>query len=155
MIEVKIPGSETLKVHHLVLDYNGTLACDGDLIDGVGNLLRRLADKTTIHVITADTFGSAQKQLVGLPINLTIITPGQQDEQKRDFVASLGDGVTAIGNGRNDNLMLTKAALGIAVILREGASAVTVQAADIVCTDILSALELLLHPTRLIATLRR
>ena len=59
-----------------------------------------------------------------------------------------------MGNGRNDQLMLEEAALGIAVILEEGAAAVTLSAADVVCTNIVSALELLDNPLRLIATLR-
>jgi soluble P-type ATPase len=118
-------------------------------------MLRRLADQLTIHVITADTFGSVAAQMADLPISLKIITPDKQDEQKRDFAAGLDGDTVAIGNGFNDNKMLSMATLGIAVILREGASAVTVQAADMVCTDILSALELLEHPKRLIATLRR
>ena len=50
--------------------------------------------------------------------------------------------------------MLSKASLGIAVILAEGASTVSLKAADIVCSDIVSALELLMHPLRLTATLR-
>jgi soluble P-type ATPase len=71
------------------------------------------------------------------------------------YVRRLGAGRTAcIGNGRNDRLMLRAAALGIAVILAEGASAETVRAADIVVGDIGHALDLLLEPTRLLATLR-
>ncbi|MEZ4567516.1 MAG: hypothetical protein R2860_11350 [Desulfobacterales bacterium] len=50
--------------------------------------------------------------------------------------------------------MLRASALGIAVILEEGASAQTLQSADVVCTSIVSALSLLIHPLRLIATLR-
>ena len=48
----------------------------------------------------------------------------------------------------------TAAALGLAVIQREGAAAETLNAADVVCGDILSALELLTNPLRLVATLR-
>jgi soluble P-type ATPase len=63
-----------------------------------------------------------------------------------------------VGNGRNDQLMLKEAALGIAVILEEGAAAATLNAtlnaADVVCTHIVSALELLTNPLRLMATLR-
>jgi soluble P-type ATPase len=50
--------------------------------------------------------------------------------------------------------MLKEAALGIVVILKEGAATDTVASADIVCTDIVSALELLQNQSRLIATLR-
>ena len=60
----------------------------------------------------------------------------------------------SIGNGRNDQRMLKASRLGIAVILGEGASMEALMNADIVCTSIVSALELLAHPLRLTATLR-
>jgi soluble P-type ATPase len=50
--------------------------------------------------------------------------------------------------------MLKATALGIAVILEEGASRDTLLAADVVCSRIVSALELLRNPLRLTATLR-
>jgi soluble P-type ATPase len=50
--------------------------------------------------------------------------------------------------------MLKEAALGIAVVQEEGAFAETLMSADVVCTNIVSALGLLTNPLRLIATLR-
>lgn len=57
-------------------------------------------------------------------------------------------------NGRNDHRMLEAAALGVAVLQGEGASVEALMAADVVVPDILAALNLLLLPQRLIATLR-
>ena len=71
------------------------------------------------------------------------------------YVEKLGaERCVAIGNGRNDRLMLEAAALGIAVMQQEGAAVEAMLAADIVVPDIGAALELLLHTRRLIATLR-
>jgi soluble P-type ATPase len=50
--------------------------------------------------------------------------------------------------------MVASAALGIAVVQEEGASTETISVADVVMPDILSALDILLFPKRLIATLR-
>jgi soluble P-type ATPase len=50
--------------------------------------------------------------------------------------------------------MLKASALGVAVIQGEGAAFETLASADVVCTDIRSALSLLSNPMRLIATLR-
>ena len=50
--------------------------------------------------------------------------------------------------------MLEAAALGIAVVQRECASADALKAADVIAPDIVAALELLTHPLRLAATLR-
>ncbi len=35
MLTVTIPGKGTLKLKHMVLDFNGTMACDGTLLAGV------------------------------------------------------------------------------------------------------------------------
>ena len=65
-----------------------------------------------------------------------------------------GDNAVAVGNGRNDRLMLQEAALGIAVLQAEGAAVEALLAADLVAPDILAALDLLLVPGALTATLR-
>lgn len=155
MLSMEIPGFGELNLEHLVLDYNGTLAVDGKLVEGVKEALNRLAGELSVHVITADTFGIAAKGLEGVNAQLDVLPPGKQDIAKRDFVEGLGcDQTVSIGNGRNDALMLSASKLGIAVILAEGASTLSVTAADIVCTDIVHALELLMNPLRLTATLR-
>ena len=155
MIEVAVPGWGELNLDYAVLDYNGTLAVDGILMPEVGDHFRSLAEALEIHVVTADTFGLASEQLGDLPCKLTVLPAGNQDQAKLDFVAALGrKGTVAIGNGRNDRKMLSAAALGIAVILDEGAAVETIQAADVLCPNIGSALDLLVNPLRLTATLR-
>ena len=155
MIEIAIPGSPTLRLEHLVLDYNGTLALDGELLAGVRERLTGLSARLQVHVLTADTFGRAGSCLEGVPCQLTVLGPGAQDRAKLEAVQRLGtQRAVCVGNGRNDSLMLEAAALGIAVILVEGACARTVAAADIVCVSIQDALDLLERPLRLVATLR-
>lgn len=155
MLKIEIPGDKVYQLAHLVLDYNGTLACDGRLLPGVTESLTALAEHLTIHVLTADTFGSAQASLVGIPCTPVVLPPGDQAESKQKFVQDLGPAVTAaVGNGRNDQLMLVTATLGIAVVQTEGAAAVTLMAADVVVPSITAALDLLLRPLRLVATLR-
>jgi soluble P-type ATPase len=78
-----------------------------------------------------------------------------QAESKRVFVQKLGsEHVVAIGNGRNDRMMLDEAALGIAVCGAEGLAAEALQASKVVVRDVVDALDLLLRPKRLVATLR-
>ena len=155
MITVDIPGYRQLNLNHLVLDYNGTLAVDGTLVDGAGSLLTRLAGDMDIHVITADTFGQVRRGMADIPCSVSILPPGSQDQAKLDYITGLGPEQTVcMGNGRNDRLMLKAAGLGVAVILEEGAAAETLIAADVVCKTIIDALELLLEPLRLTATLR-
>ncbi|HEA67367.1 MAG TPA: ATPase P [Desulfobacterales bacterium] len=155
MIEIDIPGYKKLHLKNLVLDYNGTLACDGEMLPGVKACLTKLAEELDIHVLTADTFGKARSGLNGIPCDLSILPLNRQDIGKLEVVERLDERHTVcIGNGRNDRLMLEEAVLGIAVIIGEGAAMECVTAADVVCSNILSALELLTNPLRLIATLR-
>ena len=155
MIEIDIPGYKKLSLTHLVLDFNGTLACDGNMLPGVADRLNALSEKIKVVVLTADTFGKAAAELAGVNCDLSVLPTAQQDLGKLAVVEKLGaPQAVCIGNGRNDNRMLKAAGLGIAVILEEGASQITLAAADVVCTSILSALDLLTHPLRLVATLR-
>ena len=155
MLEITIPGGEKLILEHLLLDYNGTVAHDGKLLMGVPALLLQLARLLTIHVITADTFGSVTEQLQAIPCQIHVIDHSRQDERKEAYVQKLGAARTvSIGNGRNDYRMLKVSALGIAVIQGEGAAVKALLSADVVCHSIRSALELLLQPLRLQATLR-
>jgi P-type E1-E2 ATPase len=155
MIDINIPGFRHLRLKHLVLDYNGTLALDGKLLSGVGKKLTILAKKIQIHVVTADTFGLAAAQLAKMPVQLTILPVKGQAEAKLDVVNRLGaDTVIAIGNGRNDRKMLKAAAVGIALVQKEGCAAEAAASADIISPNILDALDFLSNPKRLIATLR-
>ena len=66
MIEIEIPGFKVLQLAHRVLDYNGTLAVHGELIQGVKSCLNALAGSLGIHAVTADAFGEAVHALDGL-----------------------------------------------------------------------------------------
>lgn len=155
MLTIDIPGFKTLRLQHLVLDYNGTLAQDGLLLPGVAERLEALARTLTLHILTADHHGTVKGQVAHLPAALVIISPGREAEAKESLIRELGPEITAtIGNGRNDRLMLGAAALGLAVCQGEGLAVAACLAADVIAPDILTALDLLLHPQRLRATLR-
>jgi soluble P-type ATPase len=155
MIAVDIPGLRELHLQHLVLDYNGTLAEDGKLLPGVAATLKDLARMLRIHVITADTFGSAAEQLSELPVNLIVVPGAAQADRQLEFITGLeADTVVAICNGQNDQKMIEAAALGIVLIQREGSAVETLLCADVAAMGILDALALLQYPKRLVATLR-
>jgi soluble P-type ATPase len=155
MLDINIPGAQPLGLSHLILDYNGTLACDGSILPGVAERLKILAKDLEIHIVTADTFGSVRTQVARLPVQLAVIPPEKQAQAKAAYLENLGPANSvAIGNGRNDALMLKQAALGIAVVQTEGAAMEALLAADVVTPGIVDALDLLLHPDRLKATLR-
>ncbi|MBB3181212.1 HAD family hydrolase [Variovorax sp. Sphag1AA] len=155
MILIDIPNSPSLRLNHVVLDFNGTLACDGVLINGVRYRLNHLAECLQIHVVTGDIFGRARAEMADVACELIILESQNQQIAKRDYVNHLGaEHSVCIGNGRNDKLMLEVAALGIAVVQSEGAAPETLFAADVVVRNISDALDLLTNPQRVAATLR-
>jgi P-type E1-E2 ATPase len=155
MLEIAIPGYKTLQLNNLVLDYNGTLACDGQLLPDMAKRLNALSRQMKIHILTADTFGSVNEALADVPVAISVLPADKQDLGKLRYVVQLGaDTTVCVGNGRNDRLMLEAAALGIAVCQEEGAAVQTILAADVVVPDIQAGLGLLLHPLRLVASLR-
>lgn len=155
MFDLDIPGLGRLALTHLVLDFNGTLARDGMLVPGVGERLTGLAEVLEVRVVTADTFGTARAALAGLPVQVTVLGPGPEDRAKLAILEGLGAAsCAALGNGRNDRLMLGAAGLGVAILGPEGASPATLAAAAVAVPHICCGLDLLLHPKRLLATLR-
>ena len=155
MLKIEIPNYKTLELEYLVLDYNGTIALDGEIRDSVREQLITLSKELKIYVLTADTQKKKKKMCEGLPLKIqTFPTDGALDE-KLAVVEGLGeDRCIAIGNGRNDKLMCRASALAIAVMEQEGMCGRLLGEADVCTRNIEDALDLLLRPKRLIATLR-
>lgn len=152
-ISLEIPGLGRLSLKALILDLNGTLAVDGKLLPGVRRRLTVLSRTLELAVLTADTFGTARTALRGLPVTVHKASSGL--DKKRFALAKQRQGVVAIGNGYNDVAMMGVVALGVAVIGREGAAAPLLRRATVVVPTIQDALDLLIEPNRLLATLRR
>lgn len=155
MIRVEIPGTGLLELEHFVTDFSGTLSEDGALLSGVKEKINELSEKLKIHVLTSDTFGRAREELEGVSCTIHVLEGEGHVVQKEKYVINLGaDRVVALGNGNNDELMLRAARLGIAVCLKEGCSTKALEASRIFVTSPIDAMNLLLFPKRLIATLR-
>jgi len=156
MIDIEIPGFGEVHIEHLVADFSGTLSLDGILLPGIKERLNRLSEKININILTADTHGKAKKQLEGIDARINFLSDNTpEDDFKENFVRKLGaESVAAVGNGNNDRKMLKAARIGIAVCIGEGCAGDAYRAADILVCRAEDALDLLLYPDRLKATLR-
>jgi len=153
---IEIPNFKTMTITQIVCDYNGTIAKDGIVLPGIRALFEKLCKNYTLHVITADTFGSVHAQLEGYGAQIKVLSSSDHTREKAAFITDLGaDQCAAMGNGNNDSEMLRTAAVGIAVLGDEGCSKDALLSADMVCQNSGDALALFLEPKRLIATLRR
>ena len=156
VIRITVPGRGSHTIEHLILDLNGTISVDGRIVRGVKEKLKGLSRELEITVVTADTNRNAESLLAGLPVCLHTIRENRENEQKLAVVLEKGkDNTVSIGNGCNDVSMLRESAIGICVVGREGASAEALMASDLVVSTINDALDILLKPHRLRATLRR
>ena len=156
MLEFNIPSRGLIQLRYLVLDLNGTIALDGKLLPGVSERVEKLRPTVAPWLVSADTQGTLSELAASMGVQWKRLAPGDEARQKLAFVEELGaERVAAFGNGANDAMMLRQAALGIAVIGHEGLASDCLAAADLVAPGIESALDLLLLPRRLLATLRK
>ena len=154
MIKIDIPGRETLEISFVVLDYNGTVARDGILLPAAAERIRALTALVPVYIITADTYGTVEAQCRDLGAAVRTFPRDGAAKCKREIVEKLGSGVFAVGNGFNDIEMFDAAAMSAAVMEKEGVCAALLPHADVFVAAPEDALDLLLKPDRLRATLR-
>jgi len=155
VIQIDIPGWGNMEIENVVLDLNGTLATDGKIPSEVKKKTSSLAGRVKIYVLTADTQGTATEEIREMKVELIKIEGKDSKEGKFNFLKTLDlERTVVVGNGNNDQLILKEAALGIAILGDEGISVAALKQADIMVRNILDALDLLLKPKRLMATLR-
>jgi len=156
MQRITIPNYADLEIAHVVLDYNGTLAGNGIVAKETRACLHQLTEHYRVYVITADTFGTVKQELEAFDLEVIVLSSKDHTAEKAALIKKLGaEQTAAMGNGNNDRLMLESAVLSVALMGSEGCAVETMQAADILCGSIIDAMELLIYPKRLIATLRR
>ena len=151
-IKLDIPQRGIVELQHAVFDVNGTIAVDGNAIPGVAERLKTISSQLSIHLVTSGTHGGIPEleQTLGFPLHLIL-----KGDEKMRYVQQLGPAnVIAFGNGVNDSTMLRLAAISVAILTPEGVATKVLQGADIVVYGPTNALDLLLKPNRLIATLR-
>jgi soluble P-type ATPase len=151
---VSIPGWGSVHLKNVVLDLNGTITQSGEFISGVLDSLEALrTEGVHVFVLSGDTRGTLKQTFSSSRGIETVIT--KTALEKRSFVESLGaEQTVCVGNGNIDIEMFKVAGLSICTIQAEGATTKAIHEADIVVTHITQALQILLDPEKLIATLR-
>ncbi|MFH0770764.1 MAG: ATPase P [Candidatus Peregrinibacteria bacterium] len=148
----EIPGVGPIDIDTLLLDLNGTLRVGKELVPGVAQRIPLLREKYRLILLSGDTHGDAAALAKELGIEF-VLTPTGTD--KGTIVDQIGaEHCASIGNGLIDLSMVEKACVGIAALQGEGAHRKTLNAADIVVTNVNDALDLFLDENKLIATLR-
>lgn len=151
----EIPGREKIEIENVVLDYNGTIAVDGKIIEGIKELISELREYVNIYILTADTYGTVKEECVDVKAEILTFPNENAGESKKEIVKKLnGKKTICIGNGYNDIPMFKESILSIAVIEGEGASGKLLAHSDIVTRSIIEALQIILNKNKVKATLR-
>ena len=156
MVSIDIPGKGKMNIENLVLDFNGTIAYDGNIKNGIREKIQRVHEMgINIYILTADTYHQAAEQCKDMPVTLEIFDVDNAALSKRELVNNIDSKLTmTIGNGNNDVEMFEESILSVAVIGDEGCAVKAIFAADIITNNIDDAIDLLLNPHRIKATLR-
>lgn len=157
-IAIDIPGFGQRHIRIVVSDFTGTYSFGGAVAPDVKRRLRDLVTLVDLHIVTADSFGTADTELAGITVPYKLRT-ARHDREKAAYVSQFDiQYVAAIGNGNNDRLMLlaVKAGGGLAIAVDngEGCAVDAMRNADLFVSGAANALDLLLDPVRLKATLR-
>jgi soluble P-type ATPase len=156
MISIQRPGMESLDIHFVLIDFEGTLAMDGRVHPKAKDKVNLLSKRAAITILTKSNREKVEETLTKMKVEILSVTEGDSSQQKLNILQRLGPHQTAvIGNGLDDVRIMEQAGLGMCVIGKEGSSAEAMAKADLVVTNVLDALDFLLKPLRQRATLTR
>ncbi len=155
MLIYNIPGMGKIEIENIVFDYNGTIAVDGKLIDEAKELIIKLKEYANIYILTADTYGTVEKECIELGVKIATFPKEMASLSKKEIVEKLGAEKTiCVGNGFNDIEMFKICRISIAIMENEGCSGKLLAHSDIVTKSITDAINIIISENRMKATLR-
>ncbi len=153
MIRYEPKGVTPFELDTVVLDLNGTLSVNGQVPEGVREHVNKLkAFGFKIYLFSGDQRGTAEKIATDLGIDLQ---KAVNMEEKADLTAKLNpEHTVSIGNARIDIGTFKNVKLRIGTLQAEGIHIEILKYIDVLVPSINDALDLLLNPDSLCATLR-
>jgi len=155
MIKIDIIGRKKIEIDAIICDFNGTIANNGEVDQGIKNILNKLSRDVEIYVLTADTYGNVRKKLADYPVIIKVFNGKSALESKKEIVEEIGPSrCICIGNGFNDFGMLDIAEVSIVIMGKEGFYLPLLSVADIGFKSSIDALEAIYNVKPIVATLR-
>ncbi len=147
-------GVGEIILENIILDLNGTLAVNGELVSGVPekiSILKNLGFK--IFLFTGDQRGNASLLAESLGIE---VKKALSSDQKEMLTRELDiERTVAIGNARIDIGTFKPCKLRIATLQSEGIHSEILKHIDIIVPSIIDAFNLLIDPNIFNATMRK
>jgi soluble P-type ATPase len=152
-MKYQIPGMGELEIKTIILDLNGTISVGGKLVEGVHDRIKTLKGQDfRIVLFTGNTRGDADDICTQLGIEWVQAknAQGKADEAKKLEPETC----VSIGNGLIDLELMKTVKLRIVTLQSEGVHVQTLLNSDVVVPSINDALDMLIDPDTLIASLR-
>lgn len=148
-----VPGVGELELNTIIFDLNGTLTVRGKLPQEVFEQIQKLRDiGFTCVLFSGDQRGNAQKLAQELGIDFV---PTKDTKAKREAARKYDkEHIVAVGNARIDIGVFENAKVRIGTLQAEGIHPGILSHIDILVPSIINALDLLLDPDSLAATMR-
>jgi soluble P-type ATPase len=149
-----IPGAEDIEITAIVIDFNGTLAVRGEVVQGAAekiNQMKQLGFR--IILVTSDQRGNAKAAAAKLGIEFV---EAKDAGAKEKFMLTLDSGkVAAIGNARIDTGLYKKAKIRVATLQAEGIHTGILPFVDMIVPSVIDALDLFMDADTFVATMKK
>jgi len=147
-------GVGEMELTTIVLDLNGTIAINGEIVLGVEERIEKLKNLGfTIYLFTGDQRGNASVQAQKLGIE---VQKASTSDEKEELTRKLDvDHAVAIGNARIDIGTFKPCKLRIGTLQSEGIHTGILAHIDILVPSINDALDLLINENSFNATMRK
>ncbi len=147
-------GVGEIELTTIILDLNGTIALNGQIVDGVEDRVKKLKELGyEIHLFTGDQRGNAALQAARLGIEVQVATTS--DEKEKLTVKLDTEKTVAIGNARIDIGTFKPCKLRIGTLQSEGIHVGILEHIDVLVPSIIDALDLLINESSFNATMRK
>lgn len=148
-----MPGVGELELNTIIFDLNGTLAVHGKVPQEAFEQIQKLKDiGFTCVLFSGDQRGNAQK--LAQELGIEFISTRDTDAKRQAAQKYPKEHTVAIGNGRIDIGVFENAKVRIGTLQAEGIHTAILPYIDILVPSIIDALDLLLDPDSLAATMR-
>lgn len=148
-----IPEVGEIEIDTIVLDLNGTLSVNGQVVDGAKERLSALRQMGfEVILFTGDQRGTAGDLCSDLGIKFHKAVTSKEKEEL--FLKLDVEKTAAIGNARIDNGTFKHAKISVATLQAEGIHTGILQYVDVIVPSINDALDLFIDKNSLCATMR-
>jgi len=147
-------NQSSIEIKTIVLDLNGTLAVNGQLVVGVAERIERLKNELGFRLILLSGDQRGNGSFIANALGIDFRKANSREEKECAILEYDCKTTAAIGNARIDIGTFKQAKIAIATLQGEGIHTGILKEVDIIVPSILDALDLFIDPDSFKATMK-